>query len=136
MPEAHVRASWMVLGGLLIAKLASCRLSPLDAGGSVSTGTGGGTDAGGPDTGGPDTNDTDGTESTGGTGTTTPPCEAPTPGAEMALGEVMPAFSWSDARHMDGRTASLELGKVACNGDDDIEWSPFDALVFMSIPAW
>ena len=54
----------------------------------------------------------------------------------MALGEVMPAFSWPDARHLDGRTASLELEKTACNDDDDIDWSPFDVLVFVSIPAW
>ena len=92
---------------------------------------------------------TDVTEPTGGsdsapttlptaeTGTPSAPCAYPEGAVDpMALGEVMPAFSWPDARHLDGRTASLELEKAACNDDDDIDWSPFDVLVFVSIPAW
>jgi hypothetical protein len=54
----------------------------------------------------------------------------------MAEGEVLTAYSWPDARHLDGRTASLELSKVPCSDDDDIDWSPHDVLVFVSIPAW
>jgi len=86
---------------------------------------------------GTDTTDGDGNESTGSTGTTTTPCTYPEGAVDpMALGEVMPAFSWPDARHLDGRTASLELDKAACDDDDDIDWSPHDVLVFVSIPAW
>jgi hypothetical protein len=57
MSEEHARASWIVLGALLIAELASCQLSPMvtGAGGSRATSpsvassnasTGGGADAG------------------------------------------------------------------------------------------
>ena len=51
-------------------------------------------------------------------------------------GGVMPTWYWEDARHRDGRTASLEIEKIPCNSDDDIDWSPFDVLLFVSIPAW
>ena len=43
----------------------------------------------------------------------------------MAEGEVLTAYSWPDARHLDGRTASLELSKVPCSDDDDIDGSTF-----------
>jgi len=55
----------------------------------------------------------------------------------MALGEVVTPWSWPEARHLgDGRVASLDVGAVPCNTDDDIDWSPFDVLLFVSIPAW
>lgn len=55
----------------------------------------------------------------------------------MALNEVISPYAWPDARHRsDGRQATLELGHVPCNTDDDIDWSPFDVLLFVSIPAW
>lgn len=55
----------------------------------------------------------------------------------MTAGEVMPAFAWPEARHMGtGAVATLDLGQVPCAVDDDIDWSPFDVLLFVSIPAW
>jgi hypothetical protein len=52
-------------------------------------------------------------------------------------GEVLTPYAWPDARHLDGvRTASLDLVHAPCNTDDDIDWSPHDVLVFVSIPAW
>jgi len=54
----------------------------------------------------------------------------------MAEGEVLTPYSWPAAEHLDGTQASLELGKVPCGTDDDIDWSPFDILMFVSIPAW
>ena len=54
----------------------------------------------------------------------------------MAEGEVLAAYSWPEAIHLDGRTATLELSEVPCAGDDDIDWSPFDVLLFVSLPAW
>jgi hypothetical protein len=56
----------------------------------------------------------------------------------MALGEVLKDYSWPVAVHRDGREGSfdLELGQVPCDTDPDIDWSPFDVLLFVSIPAW
>jgi hypothetical protein len=54
----------------------------------------------------------------------------------MALGEVISPYSWPSAIHRDGRRASIDLGVVPCNTDPDIDWSPFDVLLFVSIPAW
>ena len=54
----------------------------------------------------------------------------------MELGEMMPAFSWSTALHGDGRSSVLDLAGVPCNALGDIEWSPFDVLLFVSVPEW
>ena len=54
----------------------------------------------------------------------------------MARGEVLFPYSWPKARHRDGRSGSLDLQFVPCNDDPDIDWSPFDVLLFVSIPAW
>lgn len=54
----------------------------------------------------------------------------------MAVGSPIWPYSWPVAEHRDGRQASLDLGAAPCNADDDIEWSPFDVLLFVSIPAW
>ena len=71
------------------------------------------------------------------TGDTAVGCRYPAGAVEpMAEGEVLTPHTWPVATHMDGRFASLELGKVPCNDDDDIDWSPFDILLFVSIPAW
>ena len=57
-------------------------------------------------------------------------------GDTLTLNGIMPTWRWDDARHMDGRTASLEVRRIPCASDDDIDWSPFDVLLFVSIPAW
>ena len=83
------------------------------------------------------TPDDPGTDVTSDSATTPSDCAYPAGAVEpMALGEVLSPYAWPDARHLDGRTASLDLGQVPCNTDDDIDWSPHDVLVFVSIPAW
>ena len=87
------------------------------------------------DTGGAGTASTSGT--TGTSPTTSAPCTYPVGAVEpMAVGEVLTPHSWPDAVHRDGRTASIDLIAAPCNVDDDIDWSPFDVLLFVSFPIW
>ncbi len=83
------------------------------------------------------TADTDTTDTTDTTSTNTN-CAYPDGAVEpMAEGEVLTAYRWPLARHMDGlRTASLDLEHAPCDTDEEIDWSPHDVLVFVSIPAW
>lgn len=53
----------------------------------------------------------------------------------MALNQVLTPYGWPDARHRDGRTGSIELEQAHCD-QGDIDWSPFDVLLFVSIPAF
>lgn len=53
----------------------------------------------------------------------------------MELSEVITPYAWPEARHLDGDEASIDLERVFCN-EDDIDWSPFDVLLFISLPAW
>ena len=71
------------------------------------------------------------------TPTTSPrDCTYPEGPEEMTLDEPIFPYRWFDARHRDGRDARLVLRDVFCNDDPDIDWSPFDVLLFVSIPAW
>lgn len=65
------------------------------------------------------------------------PCEYP-PGAvePMTLGEPLWPYRWPTALHADGRDFPLDLSEVVCTADPNIDWSPFDVLVFVSIPGW
>ncbi|MEO0602788.1 MAG: hypothetical protein AAF211_15200, partial [Myxococcota bacterium] len=56
----------------------------------------------------------------------------------MAFGQVLSPYAWPTAvRHANGQTlAGLDLANVPCALDPDIDWSPFDVLLFVSIPAW
>ncbi|MEN0062550.1 MAG: hypothetical protein AAGA48_10405 [Myxococcota bacterium] len=55
----------------------------------------------------------------------------------MALGEVISPYRWPNASlRADGTLVSLNLRQAPCALDDDIDWSPFDVLLFVSIPAW
>jgi len=54
----------------------------------------------------------------------------------MELGEVLFPYSWDTAIHGDGTTASVDLDTMPCASDEVIDWSPFDVLLFVSIPAW
>lgn len=64
-------------------------------------------------------------------------CAYPSGAADvMTEGEVIYPYSWNQALHRDGRSASLDLHGVPCNSDEDIDWSPHDVLLFVSIPAW
>lgn len=61
------------------------------------------------------------------------------PGAvePMALGETLSPYSWPTAIHRGtGVSTPLDLARVPCNTDPVIDWSPFDVLLFVSIPAW
>ena len=64
-------------------------------------------------------------------------CEYPEGAVEpMTLGEVISPYSWRKAIHRDGRRAVLDLATVPCTASGEIDWSPFDMLLFVSIPAW
>ncbi len=64
-------------------------------------------------------------------------CEYPEGAVEpMALDEVISRYAWETALHSDGSEAALDLNDAWCGTDEVIEWSPFDVLLFVSIPAW
>ena len=64
------------------------------------------------------------------------PCVYPSDSVEpMELDEVISPYSWPVARAFDGSEIELALERVFCN-EDDIDWSPFDVLLFVSYPAW
>lgn len=68
---------------------------------------------------------------------TSEPCAYPEGAVEpMEKGEVITPYSWPRALHADGRDVPLDLAKVPCATDEEIDWSPFDVLLFISIPAW
>jgi len=54
----------------------------------------------------------------------------------MALGEVLTPYRWPQAGSFAGAMAELDLADAPCAAPGDIDWSPFDVLVFISIPAW
>ena len=53
----------------------------------------------------------------------------------MAVGEVLSPYQWP-ARRLDGTRATIDLADVPCASSEEIDWSPFDYLVFVSLPAW
>lgn len=80
-------------------------------------------DAGPADTGPADTGNQNCTYPAGSTGS-------------FAVGEILTPFSW--ATSLDGMSVDrpLDLTQAFCNNDPNIDWSPFDMLLFVSIPAW
>jgi hypothetical protein len=55
----------------------------------------------------------------------------------MALNEVLTPYRWPVA--VDRRTGErlpLDLAAAPCDTDPEIDWTPFEALLFVSIPAW
>ncbi|MEZ4236858.1 MAG: hypothetical protein R3F59_12030 [Myxococcota bacterium] len=59
------------------------------------------------------------------------------PTEPMTLGETLSPYRWAEAVHRGtGERRALDLGKVPCATDPEIDWSPFDKLLFVSIPAW
>jgi hypothetical protein len=55
----------------------------------------------------------------------------------MAVGEVLFPYSWPIAFHRGtGLSGVLDLANVPCAVDPAIDWSWFDVLLFVSIPAW
>ena len=66
-----------------------------------------------------------------------PTCTYPAnPVEPMALDEVISPYSWATAIDGASQHIPLDLLRVHCNDDPNIEWSPFDVLLFVSIPAW
>ena len=66
-----------------------------------------------------------------------PSCNYPADAAEpMALNQVLSPYTWSSAFTAAGQLIDLNLTDAFCNTDPDIDWSPFDLLLFVSIPAW
>jgi len=65
------------------------------------------------------------------------PCDYPAGAVEpMAMGAPLWPYRWPTARHADGRDFPIDLAEVVCTADPNIDWSPFDVLVFVSIPGW
>jgi len=71
-----------------------------------------------------------------------PTCEAgatyPTGAAQvMAVGAVIAPYTWPEAiDRSNDRRLPLDLENVPCNVDLNLDWSPADVLLFVSIPAW
>ncbi|MBX2799444.1 MAG: hypothetical protein KTR31_17345 [Myxococcales bacterium] len=55
----------------------------------------------------------------------------------MELGGVMYPHRWPEGEHRGtGLRTEVDLGAIPCGTSSDIDWSPFDVLLFVSIPAW
>ena len=94
---------------------------PMDSGEPAVDAAGPG-DSGPPDTGAPDT---------------AVACSYPEGAVEpMALGAVLWPYRWPEAILGDGTRVHLDLEEVHCTADENIDWSPFDILLFISIAAW
>lgn len=64
-------------------------------------------------------------------------CPYPSGAVEpMALGAVIWPYRWPEAVQPDGTNVPLDLTDVHCTADENIDWSPFDFLLFISFPAW
>ena len=92
-----------------------------------------GCSATGVDLAGPDTSDSAETDGTIGNA-----CTYPTGAVEpMAVGSVLTPYSWPEAiDRRSGARVALDLAHVPCDDDEIIDWSPFDVLLFISLPAW
>lgn len=65
------------------------------------------------------------------------PCEYPADANPvMTVGDPLVAYSWPSALDANRGDAPLDLEQVHCDDDPNREWSPFDVLLFVSIPAW
>ena len=69
-------------------------------------------------------------------GDTGPGCAYPEAVEPMALNQPLFGYSWPEAHHANGATGPLDLTRAFCNTAPDIDWSPFDFLLFISVPAW
>ena len=54
----------------------------------------------------------------------------------MTPGEAIPPFAWPVAIDGSDQRLTLDLVEVFEDRDQDLDWSPFDQLLFVSIPAW
>ena len=64
-------------------------------------------------------------------------CSYPAGATEpMAVGGVLSPYSWPVALQADRTETDLDLAEVHCSADEALDWSPFDMLLFVSIPGW
>ena len=64
-----------------------------------------------------------------------PECVYPDFVSPMALGSAIAPWSWPRAIDAAGIVRDLSMRDVFCD-TDDVDWSPFDMLLFIGIPAW
>ena len=82
--------------------------------------------------------------SPGGGDVVAPPAPEPEPGctypdgapAVMAENAVLPTYRWAESLDFARNNVPLDVENVPCANDANIDWSPFDVLLFVSIPAW
>jgi hypothetical protein len=78
-----------------------------------------------------------------------PPVIVPDPGATpsgcrypegalepMTEGEPIAPYLWPSALDAQRTPRSLSLLEVHCNEDADFDWTPFDFMLIVSLPAW
>jgi hypothetical protein len=64
-------------------------------------------------------------------------CEYPAGAAEpMAVGQVLSPYKWPESLDVARNNVPLDLTRAPCADDENIDWSPFDHLLFVSVPAW
>lgn len=88
-----------------------------------------------PDAGGGDPVDAGGND-TQDAGSNPMPCVYPTSTEPMALNQAIAPYSWPEVRNADENVFPLSLEDAYCNTDENLDWSIFDYLLFVSIPAW
>ncbi|MEO1233609.1 MAG: hypothetical protein AAFZ18_32410 [Myxococcota bacterium] len=55
----------------------------------------------------------------------------------MALEEILSPYRWPVALEVGtGRQIELDLTKVHCNEDSEIDWRMINSLLFVSVPAF
>ena len=54
----------------------------------------------------------------------------------MELGAVIRPYRWPASLDGSGTNVPIDLEAMPCSADANIDWSPFDILVFIAIPAW
>lgn len=54
----------------------------------------------------------------------------------MTKDQVLWPYRWPGRSMAGGGAVSVDLEDAYCNTDDDMDWSPFDVLLFVSVPAW
>lgn len=70
-------------------------------------------------------------------GTTPSGCSYPAGAVEpMTEGEPLAPYSWPLAYDQARTPRTLSLLEAHCNEDADYDWSPYDRLFFVSLPAW
>ena len=64
------------------------------------------------------------------------PCTYPDFANPMTVGQAIEPWTWARAIDAMDVSRGLSVRDVFCNQDGDMDWSPFDLLLFISIPAW